>query len=84
MKFTSKQATYTVAGIGIVLILFGILQGVLKFEIDKNIIDKAVSFLFILAAVLYVYSKQKRKKESEQKEEINKEETKIDKDEPHT
>lgn len=80
MKLKSKHLMFIVGGIGGLLILFGAAQALFKFEVDKNISEKAVTFLFILAAVLYVYSKKKRKEETEQKEE----EKTIDKDDANS
>ena len=68
-KLTDKQKRLIVLGIGLLMILSGVAQGVFKWDFFvkyKRIIDEASFILMMIAAVL-LFSKSKPKPEPEPK-----------------
>lgn len=60
MKLQRKHRQLIALAIGILIIVFGILQGLLKFEIDRKYTDEATFVLFVAAAALLFGGRTKK------------------------
>ncbi len=60
MKLERKHRQLIVLGIGVVIIIFGLLQALLKFKVDQKITDEVTFVLMIIAAAL-LFTKDKKK-----------------------
>ncbi len=73
MKLTENHLKLVVIGIGVLFIVYGILRKVLNFNVDEALEKNVVTALFVLAAVLFLYGRNLRKKEqSENKDKKDK------------
>jgi hypothetical protein len=64
MKLERKHKNLIIIGIGLIFILFGLLQVVFKFEVSKNISDR-VSFILMMIALVVFMSNRNRKSDTE-------------------
>lgn len=62
IKLERKHRQRIVLGIGIIIILFGLLQALFRFEIDRKITDQVTFVLMIIAAAL-LFTKDRKKSE---------------------
>jgi hypothetical protein len=60
MKLQRKHRQLIALVIGIAIIVFGILQGLLKFNIDRKYTDEAIFVLFIVAAGILFGGRSKK------------------------
>lgn len=60
MKLQHKHRQLIALAIGILIIVFGILQALLKFEIDRKYTDQATFVLFVVAAALLFGGRKKK------------------------
>lgn len=65
MHLTDFQRRMIVLGIGLVLILFGVAQGLFKFDINFKIADQA-TYILMLVAFMLLFSGRKKKKTGEE------------------
>ena len=64
MKLQRRHRQLIVLAIGIIIIIFGLLQAVLKLEIDRKITDE-VTFVLMIIAVALLFTKDKKKSEDD-------------------
>jgi len=60
MKLERKHKNWIVIGIGLVFILFGLVQVVFKLDISKNVSDR-ISFVLMMIALIVFMSNRNRK-----------------------
>lgn len=60
MKLERKQRQLIVLVIGLVIIVFGLLQIIFKFDINRKIVDDVTTVLFIGAAALLFTGRKKK------------------------
>ena len=60
MKLQRKHKRLIALAIGIVIIIFGVLQALLKFDIDRTYIDQATFVLFVVAIALLYNGRSKK------------------------
>ncbi len=62
MRLERKHRRLIVLGLGVIMIIFGLLQAIVKFEIDNKIIDE-VAFVFMIIAAALLFARDKKKDE---------------------
>lgn len=62
MRLERKHRQLIVLGLGVIMIIFGLLQAIVKFEIDNKIIDE-VAFVFMIIAAALLFARDKKKGE---------------------
>jgi len=67
MKFIEKHRMKIILFIGILFIAFGVLQAVLKIEINNKTVEN-ISFLLMLIAVFLFFAGRKKKKSADNAE----------------
>lgn len=73
MKLQLKHRQLIALAIGAVIIIFGVLQALLKFQIDKKYVDQGTFVLFVAALALLFGG---RSKKDEDKKDEDKKDTK--------
>jgi|AGTN01.2.fsa_nt_gi hypothetical protein len=64
MRLERKHRQRIVLGMGAIILLFGLLQAILKFDIDSKVIDEVAFILMIIAAALLFIGDKKKSEDN--------------------